>query len=365
MRQLQALRSESVALYIAFELSASKWLILFSDGCRNSRHSVAAGDVEQLEQLIGKVRARFKVPDGQAVSCYEAGRDGFWLHRWLGRHGVENLVVDAASIEVSRRARRAKTDRLDAEQMLEKLRAHWRGEKVWSVVRVPSEEQEDLRRVLRERERLVKERRAHQARIQSLLVLHNLRLPKQLKGWRDWLGKVELGSRVRAELLRELDRLDLAERQIRAVEAEGSQLPGRAGELQRQLERLRAVGPVGALTLVTELFGWRRFNNRRELGGCAGLNPSPYRSGEMDREQGISKAGLKRVRPILVELAWAWLRYQGQSELSRWYARRFGSGGARQRRVGIVALARRLLVALWRYTESGVIPEGARLKPVG
>jgi transposase len=349
MRQQPALQSRSVDLYIAFELSASKWLMVLSDGARKSQHTIAAGDVAALQGVIERARTRFKVPCGaRMVSCYEAGRDGFWLHRWLGEQGVENLVVDAASIEVSRRARRAKTDRLDLEQLLEKLRRHCAGEKVWSVVRVPSAEEEDLRRVQRERE---------------LLVLHNIRMPKGLSKLRVWLSDLVLGSRLKAELQRELERLELVGCQLKAIEAEGAQLDGRAGEQQRQLQRLRAVGPVSATTLVTELFGWRRFSNRRQLGGCAGLVPSPYRSGQMDIEQGISKAGNKRVRPVLVELSWAWLRYQGQSELARWYARRFGSGGKRQRRIGIVALARRLLIALWRFLEHGVIPQGALLRP--
>lgn len=361
-----ALRETSVTreigLFISFELGAKKWLVLCSDGRRNSRHVVAAGDTGRVLELLARAKDKFKVAaEARTVSCYEAGRDGFWLHRWLEEQGIENLVVDAASIEVSRRVRRAKTDRIDVERLLVKLRRYFAGEREWSVVRVPSVEEEDLRRLQRERQRLVKERTGHLARLKSLLILHNIReLPRV--GVRAWLQGLALGPWLKQELLREWERLELVERQLETLESQSAQLPGTQGTQQRQLQSLRALGPVAATTLVTELFGWRRFANRRQLGACAGLVPSPYRSGEMDRDQGISKSGIKRLRPLMVELSWAWLRYQPGSDLSRWYQRRFGAGGKRMRRIGIVALARRLLIALWRFLQDGVIPQGATLK---
>jgi transposase len=366
--ELEALQETSVAqrigLYIAFELGAKKWLVVFGDGRRKSRQVMAAGETRKLLELIERARQRFQVKPGMAVvSCYEAGRDGFWLHRWLQEHGVQNLVVDSASIEVNRRLRRTKTDRLDAEKLLSQLLRHCAGERVWSVLRVPTAEEEDIRRTERERQRLVKERGAHLTRMESLLVLHNIRgMPRAVGKLRRWLQDRALGRALKDELLRELQRLELLERQVKEVDKQSAVLPGPMGRQQAQLQSLRAIGPVGAKTLVTEVFGWRSFGNRRQLAGCAGLAPSPYRSGEMNVDQGISKAGIKRLRPIMVELSWAWLRYQPGSELARWYARRFGHGSKRMRRIGIVALARKLLIALWRFLQDGVVPEAARLK---
>jgi transposase len=236
--------------------------------------------------------------------------------------------------------------------------------KVWSVLRVPSDAEEDARRPHRERERLVKERGAHIARIKSLLVMHNVRL-KRIggPGWAQRLKVLGLPARLRQELEREAERLALVDRQLRELEVEHAKwLAGEQACLkQRRLQRLRGVGPIGAWVLAGELFGWRTFNNRRELAGSVGLGASPYSSGSMQRDQGISKAGNRRVRTLMVELAWSWLRFQRDSALARWYRERFGQGG-RSRRIGIVALARRLLIALWRFVEHGVIPQGATLK---
>jgi len=369
MTSLKALQessvSQSIGVYIAFELGAKKWVVLFGDRSgRVSRHKLTAGDMERFLGLLERVRGRFKVDRAARVaSCYEAGRDGFWLHRWLLEQGIENLVVDPSSIEVDRRARRRKTDRLDAQKLLAKLRGHFAGEREWSVVRVPTAQQEDLRRLERERDRLVKEQSGHRTRITSLLVMHNIRtVPRPLGKLRQWLQMLKLGVCLKSELQRELERLQLLERQLKELEKQTESLPGESGKQQLQLQSLRAVGSVSATTLVLEMFGWRKFSNRREVGACAGLTPTPYQSGTSHIEQGISKAGNKRLRPALVELSWAWLRYQPESELSRWYARRFGSGSKRLRRIGIVALARRLLIALWRFVEHGVVPHGARLK---
>jgi transposase len=274
------------------------------------------------------------------------------------------------SIEVNRRARRAKTDRLDGDKLLTMLLRYTTGERrVWSVVRVPTPQQEDQRRVHRELGQLGQERTAHSNRIRALLVMHNLRV-KYVGGrlWQRWwaahAGKLPPG--VGAEIERESERLSLVRAQMRTIAVQQHQVVAAGGEPQvARLARLGAIGVGSGWVLVKELFGWRRFRNRREVAGCLGLAPSPYASGELETEQGISKAGNRRVRTLMVELAWSWLRYQPQSALSRWFSKRFAAGGKRMRRIGIVALARRLAIALWRYLEDGLIPEGAKLKPIG
>ena len=363
---------EASELYMAFELGEKNWKLALGDGARGpSRYTVTAGDTAALLECIAKAKARCELAQAVKVhSCYEAGRDGFWLHRWLIEQGIDNIVVDSASIEVNRRARRAKTDRLDGDKLLAMLLRYAAGERrVWSVVRVPTPEQEDARRAHRELGRLGRERTAHINRIRALLVLQNLRV-KYVGGrlWqRWWSGHAgQLLPGVRAEIERESARLSLVQGQIRTIEAEQHQAVAADTEPQvARLAQLRAIGMGSGWVLVKELFGWRRFRNRREVAGCLGLAPSPYASGESETEQGISKAGNRRVRTLMVELAWSWLRYQPESQLSRWFARRFAGGGKRLRRIGIVALARRLAIALWRYLEDGVIPDGAQLKPLG
>jgi transposase len=363
--------SVALMLYMALELSASKWKVALADGKRTaSQHSLDAGDLGRLLLFIDKAKKRCGL-HGQVrvISCYEAGRDGFWLHRWLLEQGIDNVVVDSSSIEVNRRLRRAKNDALDAGKLYEMLVRYVAGEKrVWRVVRVPSVQQEDERRLHRELERLKKERNAHVNRIRSLAVLHNVRLQRVGgRGWSEQLeqlkGQLPLG--LLGEIERESVRVKLVSEQIGALEntrkAQVQAMCQQGGALGALLN-LRAIGVQSAWVLVRELFSWRRFNNRRELAACVGLNPSPYDSGASQREQGISKAGNRRVRALLVEIAWYWLRYQPHSALSEWFNRRFGAGGKRMRRIGIVALARRLLIALWRYVEQGVIPEGAQLK---
>jgi transposase len=351
------------------ELSDKKWHIAASDGgTRISEYTVGAGETLRLLELVERARGRFGLPkEAPVLSCYEAGRDGFWLHRFLVANGIGNYVVDAASIEVNRRQRRAKTDRLDNGKLLSMLvRFAWGEKKVWAVLRVPTVAEEDARRPQRERERLLKERVAHVARMKSLLVLHNVRLKRVGgKAWQQRLESLSVPSGLQAELQREAERLALVERQLRQLESEHAEQLNRSdaqsSTKERALQRLRGMGPIGAWVLAGELFGWRTFNNRRELAGSVGLGGSPYNSGQSEREQGISKAGNRRVRTLMVELAWAWLRFQPDSALSRWYQERFARGG-RSRRIGIVALARRLLIALWHFVEHGVIPQGARLK---
>jgi len=305
-------------------------------------------------------------------SCYEAGRDGFWLDRYLSAGGIHSSVVDSSSIEVNRRQRRAKTDRLDAGKLLNLLLRYHGGEKkVWSVVRVPSAVAEDARQLHRELQELKDERTEHVNRIKGLLISQGLTAPEVNKDFAPWLSAARLwdGSAVPLELqqrlLRELERWEVLGQQIRTLEDERRQRIRRdhtphVDKVRRLLE-LWGIGLNGAWLLVYELFAWRHFDNRKQVGGCVGLTPTPYQSGDSRREQGISKAGNRRLRRLMVELAWCWLRWQPDSALSRWYQSRFGVGNGRSRKIGIVALARKLLIALWKYLEQGEVPAGSRL----
>lgn len=325
-----------------------------------------------LEAEIEKARKHFRMEgDVEIYSCYEAGRDGFWLHRYLESGGIKNVVVDSASIEVNRRYRRAKTDRIDAGKLLQMLVRDVAGErKLWSVVRVPSVEQEDKRRINRERERLLRERTGHLNRMRSLLVLHGIDM-KIGKRFKEDIGHVRLwdGSTlpgyIKRELCREYDRYEIVKRHMESLEAEQEENLKADDKILKQVEalkKLRGIGSVSSWQLVLECFGWRRFANGKEVGAAAGLTPTPYSSGNSQIEQGISKSDNCRVRKLMIELGWYWLRYQGQSMLSKWFTERFALGGKRMRRIGIVALARKLLIGLWRYIEKGIVPEGARLK---
>jgi transposase len=356
------------ALYLSLELGDKHWKLTFGNGTRSpSRWRVAAGDVAALLERVAKARERCGLPAHvQVHSCYEAGRDGWWLHRWLVAHGIHNIVVDSSSIEVNRRARRAKSDRLDGDKLLQMLMRYHGGERrVWSVLREPTPQQEDERRLHRELERLAKEHNAHTSRIAALLVLHNLRPPRV--GGRDWAAwwdthASQVPPALREEIQRQCERLALVKRHIGQLQAQRHRQIDSQPQV-KQLMRLRAIGECSAWLLVKEVFGWRRFANRRELGACLGVVPTPYSSGDSCIEQGISKAGNKRARRLLVELAWMWLRLQPHSVLSQWFNTRFASGGKRMRRIGIVALARRLAIALWRYLEHGELPSGATVKP--
>ncbi|MCP5086731.1 MAG: IS110 family transposase [Rhodobacteraceae bacterium] len=364
-------------LYMALELSKKLWKLAFSDGKKKRLVTIKAKNLFELQEAIAKAKAKFGLAaEARVVSCYEAGRDGFWLHRFMVSIGIENQVVDSSSIEVNRRARRAKTDRIDAGKLLGMLRRYWGGERdVYSVVRVPSESQEDARRLHRELECLKKERGRHITRIRSLLTLHGIEVryvggsdwAEQVSGFRQWDGSPLLGE-LKGELLREGERLALVRQQIHALEAEQRRREHESDDpmIRKivQLQQLGAIGPVSAWVFIMELFGWRKFNNRRELASLVGLTPMPYNSGDSTVEQGISKAGSRRVRALLIEISWLWLRYQPDSALSQWFNRRFAAGGKRMRRIGIVALARKLLIALWRYLETGEIPAGAHLKAV-
>jgi transposase len=337
--------------------------------------TVQARDLSALQEEIRRAKERFDLPaQARVASCFEAGRDGFWLHRYLVSIGVESRVVDSSSIEVDRRRRRAKTDRLDAIKLVALLRRHEAGEKEWSVVRVPSVAAEDLRQLGRELESLKKERTEHSNRIRGLLAAQGVdlgtgasALRRSFDPLRLWDGS-ELPPVLRARLEREQQRLEFAEVQIQELEQQRKEQVKapvcRAEEQVGKLMELRAIGIKSAWLFVSEFFSWRDLRNRRQVGSLAGLAPTPYTSGnDVHHEQGISKAGNPRIRAMAIEISWGWLRWQPDSELSQWFWARFGKAGGRSRKVGIVALARKLLVALWRYLETGVIPAGAQLKP--
>ncbi len=364
------------ALYMAMELSNRKWKLGFSNGEKNRIITIDAGDWPALTTAINLARTKlYCAPDCHVVSCYEAGRDGFWIHRALTADGIENFVLDSASIEVSRRKKKVKTDRVDVIALLRLLMRYMNGEKeALHAIRIPTVEAEDQRRLNRERDRLIKERGAHTARIKSLLVAHGIRLEKMtdlplfLPTAKAAVTGYDLPADLKAELEREYARYDLANKQIKKLEklqierTEAEGVP--ATRNIQHLRSLKGVGWQSSWILCMEFFNWREFKNAKQVGACAGLTPTPYDSGDSTREQGISKAGNKRVRKLMVELAWLWVRYQPGSKLTLWFQKRFGSGGKRMRRIGIVALARKLLIALWRYLETGVIPEGAILKEV-
>jgi transposase len=373
-----AFRPDHATVYVSLELSRSKWLITSMAAPRDkmSKHSVDAGDGAALLDRLARLGTEAERRLGTAarlVVIQEAGLDGFWIHRLLEAGGIESHVVEPASIAVPRRHRRAKTDAIDGELLVRTLAAFKRGEpRVCSMVVAPSPEEEDRRRVSRERRTLIKERIEHANRIKGLLASQGIAGCEPMRrGFRDRLGSLRtgdgrpLGPRLKAEIGRELDRMDLVLRQIAAVEADRDALvrPDHADAEApaARLMRLRGIGPEFAAVLWLEgLF--RRFANRRQLAAYAGLAPSPWQSGRVDREQGIAKSGNPRLRTAMVELAWLWLRHQPGSALSRWFRERVGSERGRIRRIAIVALARKLLAALWRYTSSGEPPVGATLK---
>lgn len=363
-------------LYLAFELSDKKWELGFSDGTTPAirRVAIPARDLGRLREEVAKAKRRYGLEETAEVrSCYEAGREGFWLHRALEGMGIRNQIVEASSIEVNRRSRRAKTDRMDVEKLVRQLIRYWRGEhNVWSVVRVPTPEAEDSRQPHRGLEVLKEERKQHRVRIQSLLYTQGIavkvgvKFGAQLERLRCWNGEPVPGQ-LRQRLEAEFHRLQLVEAQIREVKAKQAQQMRAASqdaamEKVRRLQRLMGIGLGSSWIFVMELFGWRRFANRRELAAAVGLTPTPYQSGESAREQGISRSGNRRIRKLLIEIAWAWLRFQPQSQLSQWYTQRFAHGGKRMRRIGIVALARKLVIELWRYLETETVPQGATLR---
>jgi transposase len=364
-------------LYMAMELSERDWKLGFTTGLGQAPRfrTINARDLKAIEREISLAKHRFGLPDtARVLSCYEAGREGFWIHRYLLQGGVENLVVDAASIEVRRRRHRVKTDRVDLGKLVRMLvRYHLGDKRTWSVVRVPSVEAEDRRQLHRERWTLVGERTRHICRINGLVANLGVRLPirkdflEQLDTNCLWDGAA-LPNGLKSRLIREYQRLQWVGQQIEQVEEEQRQLlrdsDDRSIAMVRDLIRLRGINIHSAWPLVMELFSWRAFCNGREIGGLVGLVPDPYQSGETEQDQGISKKGNSDIRALVIELAWRWLFHQPGSKLSRWYQKRFAKGSRRVRKIGIVALARKLLIDLWRYLETGEIPEGAVLKSV-
>jgi len=331
------------------------------------------GLLDLCERIRTRIAREMKKPV-EIISCYEAGYDGFWLHRLLEAHGIRNYVIDPASLQVDRRARRAKTDRVDVERMLRSLLAYLRGEpKVWSIVRVPSVAEEDDRRLHRERDRLINERVQHVNRIKGLLAIHGIYDYQPLRGDRvQRLGQLHaadgqtLPPRLKAEILRELQRLELAIAMIKTIEAERDAIASaktghRSAKKVQDLAKIKSIGPEVATALVGEVF-YRSFDNRKQLASYVGLTPAHFQSGAMSRDQGISKAGNAKARTVMIELAWLWLRHQPDSPLSVWFRERVGKLKGRIRRITIVAVARKLLIALWRYLENGMVPEGAILK---
>ena len=363
-------------LYLALELGSTKWTLAFATAPaqRPRVRQIGAGDLGALTREIGTAKVRFGlVADAPVRSCYEAGRDGFWVHRWLLATGVENVVVEASSIEVSRKARRAKTDRLDATKLLALLLRAAGGERVWSVVHVPSPEDEARRQLTREIETVVADRTRIRNRIHGLLATQGIRLGMN-RHFRAGLATALTGDgrplpdAWRQRLERDWAQLQAIELRLRTLRAtRATQLEDgtdRVAEIGRRMCTLRGVAEVSAAAFSAELFGTRTFSNGRQLGALIGLVPVPYRSDQRVQDQRISKAGRAELRRLALQLAWNWLRYQPESALTQWFRKRFEAAGGRGRRVGIVALARKLVIALWRYVTHGIIPDGAVLKPI-
>jgi transposase len=365
--------STAAVLLVAFELSERTWKLGFATG-RDPRpriRQVPAGALEAVLREVAAAKQRFQLGAEAAVSsCYEAGRDAFWLHRWAIAQGWTNAVVDSSSIEVNRRARRAKTDGLDVIGLLRLLARAVAGEaRVWRVVRVPSDREEDARHLHRTRETLQRERTRVINRLDALLTTQGVTVPVRgnflahVAAARRWDG-TPLPPGLVGRLRQAWDQLAGLTAQLRALEATRAALSTatpETGPWVTCLQTLRGMGPVGAWSLATEIFGWRQIRNGRQLGALVGLVPVPYQSGDTAHDRGISRAGNRHVRRLVVQLAWTWLRYQPTSALSRWYRTRFDRG-PRLRRIGIVALARKLLIAWWRYGAQGVLPEGAVVK---
>lgn len=370
---------EHATVYLVFELSKKTWQlgVLRPDSDKLSRYLIAGGDLAALASRLARWReeAAQSGRPVRIVSCYEAGLDGHWLHRWLTDQGVINHEVDPSSIEVSRRARRAKTDRIDLDKLIRTLLAYLRGEPhVCSMVHVPTVEDEDRKRRTRERNRLTMERTSHSNRIKGLLHGQGVRDAQPLKpGFIASLETMRTGDGraltpfLKEEIVHEHERLCLVIKQLSALEAANkatlrAATPGSAEAKVRQLIDLKSIGPIGGQELFNEVF-YRSFDNRRQVGSYFGLTGTPYDSGSSHREQGISKAGNRRARKLAIELTWLWLRYQPDSELSCWFRQRVGDIKGRLRRIAIVALARKLMVALWRYLVTGLVPTGAVLHP--
>ena len=370
---IAAVRSEvsvnEPVLYVAFELGKKDWKLAMTSGFGVAPllRTVAGGDLDAVTRVVQAARLRLGLPaTARVVSCDEAGRDGFWIHRALARRGIVNRVVDSASIDVKRRARRTKTDRLDALKLVMMLVRVCQGEPgVWAEVCGPSVEAEAARHVSRERTALTQEQTRRHNQIGSWLATCGCRVStrrrQQPQWWtaaRDW-ADAPLPVPVQARIARAAERLALVGAQIAAIEAAQRAAP--AASAFGRLVQLKGIATTSASVLVDEGLVWRAFRNRRQLGGLLGFAPAKYDSGDSSRDLGITRAGNKRLQSVMVQLAWGWVHWQRQSALTQWYQDRFGRG-KRTRKVGIVALARKLFIALWRYVTDGVIPAGAVLK---
>jgi transposase len=375
-----AIRTDLGAIFVSLELSRSTWLITSVSpgaGEKLSKPGLASGDVSGLLSRFADLKAKALARTGRTfgiICIQEAGLDGFWIHRMLQSEGVESFVVDPASIATSRRRRRAKTDKIDGEALIRALLAFKRGEpRVCAMVRPPTPVEEDRRRVSRERRTLVAERVEHVNRIKGLLFAQGIFDYEPVR--RDRRRRLEelttgdgraLPDYLKQQIVRELDRLELLMAQIKAVEAARDALLAPADEAGKtspaaHLVRLKGIGEEFASVLWSEGL-YRTFDNRRQLGAYAGLAPTPWKSGSIDHEQGVSKAGNPRLRTTMIQVSWLWLRHQPQSALSLWFEQRVQQNRGRVRKVTIVALARKLLVALWKYVTTGLVPEGACLK---
>lgn len=377
-----AIQTNLAAIFVSLELSRTIWLVTSlspGGGEKMSKHSLQAGDVASLLTRFGELKQRALTRTGKSfpiIAIQEAGLDGFWLHRVLQSEGVESHVVDPASIATSRRRRRAKTDKIDGEALLRALLANKRGEpRVCAMIKVPTPEEEDRRRLCRERKVLIAERVEHVNRIKGLLFSQGIFGYEPLRrDRRQRLNELATGDsrplprHLKTQISRELDRLEMLVDHIKAVETERDAL------LAEQQAVVAAPTPVGRMLLDLKGIGaefaavlwveglFRHFDNRRQLASYAGLAPTPWQSGSVDREQGVSKAGNHRLRTTLIQLAWLWLRHQPQSALALWFKERVNRDGGRRKKTTIVALARKLLVALWKYVTAGVLIEGAVMK---
>ena len=379
--QEQDVTRDEEILAVSLELASKSWKVGLDDGKRKApavhgvEHEKPEGRLHQAMGVIEKSKQKWGLSPGmRVVVVYEAGQDGFWIQRALSARGYETLVVDAASIPVERRARRAKTDRLDAIRLVLALRAWLRGERDrMKVVRVPPVEAEGQRHLVRDRGTLQKEVGQHRDRMRKLLCtvgcwdsIEGDLAGRLARGEVTGYGGSALPAGLQERLIRECERLKVVEEQLSHLEKTlPQQLPEVVQQRMVQLMQLKAVGQVGAQRLLLELY-WRQFNNRREVGSCVGLAPQPYDSGQSRVDQGISKAGNRRVRALLIEMAWMWVRWQPQSELVRWFAKRTSGTGPnkRSKRIAIVAVARRLAILLWRYLKNGVLPKDVKFKPV-
>ena len=376
-----AIRTDLGAIFVSLELSRSTWLITSlspGGGEKLSKHSVRGSDVAGLLERFARLKEKARARTGEVfpiIVIQEAGLDGFWIHRVLQSEGIESHVVDPASVATSRRRRRAKTDRIDGEALVRALLAYKRGEpRVCAMVKAPTPQEEDRRRVCRERKVLIVERVQHVNRVKGLLFCQGFTGYKPLqRDRRERLEELQTGDsrplpdHLKAQLRRELDRIELLMEQIKAVEAERDALLAREHAVAlapaAMLLDIKGIGPEFAGILWAEgLF--RHFANRRQVAAYAGLAPTPWQSGSVDREQGVSKAGNPRLRTTLIQLAWLWVRHQPRSALSLWFEERVKRNGGRLKKTMIVALARKLLVALWKYVSAGVVIEGAVLKAV-